>query len=167
MNIELEFVPKTHKKTNNLVYNKKADTQADKQALKAIENLAKTIERLQEKEQDDLGKKMRGRWKQYSLSYEYYGTFEVSKNGTLYEMKLVHGSEDLDLLHPVALTDVCFDGNLWSFCSDWGEHGVALFKLQRIHANRYEGYAHQEGWRGNKTIWLREGTESNDITTEE
>ena len=144
------------------LYAKKDDTQEKKEAFRALKE---AVRNMNPETEDKLGTRdgISGRWEQYSLEYEYYATFEVTKHGGQYAMRMVARSTKINLIHPRRLFDVTFDGNIWCFCSDWGEHGMAKFELHKVNNNRYEGGWHWGRRRGSKTIWLREGTGSADI----
>ncbi|BBM86529.1 hypothetical protein [Candidatus Uabimicrobium amorphum] len=148
------------------IYNKKDDSEEKKQAFLALKEAVKNMKPDAE-DKHDTPDGIAGRWEQYSWRHEYYATFEVAKNNGEYSMKVVAKSTELELLHPRRLFNISFDGNIWRFCSDWGEDGMANFELHKIHNNRFEGDWYRGSRRGSMSIWIREGTGSADISTGE
>lgn len=51
-----------------------------------------------------------------------------------------------------------YDGQGWTFQSDWHQYGVARFELQKVAENRFEGYAYLDGvQRPYKHVLIRVG----------
>jgi len=81
--------------------------------------------------------------------------FKVWKVKEKYYMGVDDRPEGNSEIESLGLLSVTFDGFEWTFKSDWGKYGIALFKLHRVSSDRYEGFSYVNEKQRAKNIWLR------------
>lgn len=91
-----------------------------------------------------------GLWEQYVLEggrLVYLGSFEVLPDGTDYQVRGVEVSCFAYPQENLRAFDHVYDGQHWSYSSDWHEYGIARFELERVGPDRFEGWASVDGVR--------------------
>ncbi|HYO25682.1 MAG TPA: hypothetical protein VEQ85_12130 [Lacipirellulaceae bacterium] len=100
-----------------------------------------------------------GAWKQYVLSPEegavYLGTFVVSRLKDEYIIAPRTQTEGERFMNSIGVTDVSYDGAVWSFNSNWGAGEVGNFELQRVSPSMFEGEIRMAGKFSNRTRFVK------------
>lgn len=89
-----------------------------------------------------------GVWQQYVESEGrtfYLGTFSFTQEGDDYQVKILDISPYAYQHDKLSTFGHTFDGQKWSFCSDWQDHGIAVFDLERDEKGRFVGTASVDG----------------------
>ena len=102
-----------------------------------------------------------GVWTQYyesgrSGKWTQHGAFRVFMK----DDKLQMASEDQTkapegAIKSRGLFNVGFNGETWTFDSDWGNGRIGSFKLRRVNDDVYEGYSYLNDQRRDHNIWVR------------
>jgi len=98
-----------------------------------------------------------GKWEQRSLNpwtgkYEALARFRVIQTQEGYEMGQL---ESIAGTHTSGIANVQFDGDTWTFDSDWGPKGVAHFTLRKVSDDAFHGEAYLDGKENQKEKWVR------------
>jgi hypothetical protein len=102
-----------------------------------------------------------GTWQQYVIADGqpvYLATFNFYPKGSDFDVSPVDVAPCTFPQSGFRTFDHRYEGDRWSFRSDWHEYGVAQFELSRVDNNRFEGYAYLDGQpRPYRHILLRVG----------
>ena len=101
-----------------------------------------------------------GAWKQYAIVPEmdpvYLGTFVVSRYKGEWVMSPRTQTEGDDRVNTLGIFDVSYDGQRWTFNSNWGQtEGVGNFELDRVSPTVFEGEIRVAGRIPNRTRWVK------------
>ena len=99
-----------------------------------------------------------GDWEQFIRSgdtgeWRSLGVFRVEQTGNEYRMAPVT-QVTKGAINSQGLSKVRFSGTQWTFNSDWGEYGVAEFRLQRMAPGVYYGWAYLKGKQRDENLWV-------------
>lgn len=89
-----------------------------------------------------------GTWQQYVIADGhpiYLATFSFEPEGSDFGVRAVDVAPCTFPQSGFRTFGHEYDGSRWSFHSDWHEYGVAQFQLDKVDANRFEGYAYLDG----------------------
>ncbi len=98
-----------------------------------------------------------GDWQQFVLDNDVWrvlGTYRVEKAGDQYRMAPVSQTKGPGVINSQGLSDVQFSGEDWAFRSDWGNRGVAQFRLRRAAQGVYLGWSYLREERQNFNMWV-------------
>ena len=102
-----------------------------------------------------------GTWQQYVIADGqpiYLGTYTFASTGDDYDLNAVDVAPCTFPQTDFHTFGHSYNGTTWTFNSDWHEYGIAQFQLQKVDANRFEGYAYLDGeQRPYRHILLRVG----------
>jgi len=84
-----------------------------------------------------------GVWKQYFYDaygkLVYGGTYRVTKQQENYVMREDDSMKASNIVNSLGLFDITYDGDLWTFRSDWGNGLTGYFRLRRVSDTIFEG----------------------------
>jgi hypothetical protein len=98
-----------------------------------------------------------GDWQQFVLvddAWRMLGTYRVEKAGGEYRMAPVSQTKGPGVVNSQGLSDVQFSGEDWAFKSDWGNQGVAQFRLRRTAQGIYLGWSYLREEKRNFNMWV-------------
>lgn len=98
--------------------------------------------------QDTLLDSPAGVWRQYVVADEeivYLATFSFQEERGDYAVQALDVGPCTFPQSGFRTFSHRFDGQRWSFHSDWHQYGVAEFQLERVGQDRFEGYAYLDG----------------------
>ena len=98
-----------------------------------------------------------GDWQQFVLVDDVWrmlGTYHVEKAGDHYRMTPVSQTKGPGVTNSQGLSDVEFSGEDWAFRSDWGNQGVAQFRLRRAEHGLYLGWSYLHEEKRNYNMWV-------------
>jgi hypothetical protein len=100
-----------------------------------------------------------GIWDQYVKDEDgrliYIGKFVVTKQNERYSMGAKEWADPATIVRSVSLYDVTYDGEWWTFKSDWENGGTALFRLHRVSDTIFEGESTVNGQRRRINKWVK------------
>jgi hypothetical protein len=100
-----------------------------------------------------------GAWKQYVLTPDegdvYLGTFVVSQLRGEYVINPRTQSEGERMMNTLGVFDVSYNGERWTFNSNWGGGEVGNFELQRVSPTVFEGEIRVAGRLSNRTRFVK------------
>jgi hypothetical protein len=100
-----------------------------------------------------------GAWKQYVLTPDegdvYLGTFVVSQLRGEYVISPRTQSEGDRMMNTLGVFDVSYNGERWTFNSNWGGGEVGNFELQRVSPTVFEGEIRIAGRLSNRTRFVK------------
>ena len=100
-----------------------------------------------------------GVWKQYFYDpygkLVYGGTYRVTKQKENYVMYEEEHLKASNIVNSLGLFDVAYDGDLWTFKSDWGNGLIGHFRLRRVSDSIFEGESLLHGRIRDKNKWVR------------
>jgi hypothetical protein len=105
-----------------------------------------------------------GAWKQYILAPDeedvYLGTFVVSRLRGEYVISPRfqndgHQSETQDYQPSIGVFDVAYDGQRWTYNTNWGGGEIGNFELKRISPTIFEGEIRVAGHLSNRTRFVK------------
>lgn len=118
---------------------------------------ARTEPAVERQRAPDPGDVILGTWDQYTFRTQndltYGGTFVVSRGDPEYVMAALSQREHSG--HTIGLSDVTCDGRTWTFRSNWGNGISAVFMLERVSQNVFEGVASVNGVAVQRDRWVR------------
>jgi hypothetical protein len=96
-----------------------------------------------------------GTWKQYVLSEDegavLLGTFVVAKVNGEYVISPRSQTEGEQFQNAIGVFDVAYDGNVWTYNTNWGNDEVGNFEFQRVSPTMFEGEIRVAGKLENRT----------------
>ncbi len=100
-----------------------------------------------------------GVWDQYVKDADgkfiYVGKFVVSQQNGRYSMGAKQWADPAKTVRSVSLYDVTYNGEWWTFKSDWENGKKAVFHLRKISDTIFEGEAVVNDQRRESNRWLR------------
>lgn len=105
-----------------------------------------------------------GIWEQYAVVDSetdiYLGEFAVSRLGDEYQMSARTQVQHPLIINSLGIFDVEYDGDIWTFRSDWGDGNIGRFVLERESEDVFEGHAWLGDEPGPRTRWVRRSVAS-------
>lgn len=100
-----------------------------------------------------------GAWRQYILTQDegdvYLGTFVVSRLRGEYLISPRSQPEGERLMNTLGVFDVSYNGEAWTFNSNWGGGEVGSFDLRRKSPTEFEGEIRVAGQLSNRTRFVK------------
>jgi hypothetical protein len=100
-----------------------------------------------------------GAWKQYVLTPDegdvYLGTFVVSQLRGEYVISPRTQPEGDRMMNTIGVFDVSYNGERWTFNSNWGGGEIGNFELQRMSPTMFEGEIRVAGRLSNRTRFVK------------
>ena len=96
-----------------------------------------------------------GAWKQYVLSPQegavHIATFVVVRSKGEYIISPRTQNEGEQFQNSISVFDVAYDGNVWTYNSNWGGGEIGNFELKRVSPTVFEGEIRVAGKLSNRT----------------